>query len=115
METITFIPAKNRTKRIITEHKIDTRSYLIINIIGIFLETIIKNTLKFNKLTSPVEVYDEIVYRQTERPWEIEIDNEIDIDLIEIICGALCKNNKVLIKLEINGRAYYKLNSNENI
>jgi hypothetical protein len=115
MGTITFIPAKNMTKRTLHGYKIDTRSYLIINIIRIILETIVKNTLKFNKLTSTDEVYDDIVYRQTERPMEIGFDDEIDIKLIEKTCGALCKGNKVLIKLEINGKAYYKLNSNENI
>jgi hypothetical protein len=75
---------------------------------------IIRNTLKFNKLTSSNEIYENLIAFQNIQIEESDSENAIDIDTIENICDTLCVNKGVLIKLKKNNECFYKLNITEN-
>lgn len=96
-------------------NKLNAKEYSLIGNVNIILEVIIKNTLKFNKLTSAEEIYEDMISVQNDKVLEIESNKKVDITSIENLCEALCMNNGVLIKLETNGKSYYKLNYKENI
>lgn len=94
-------------------NKLNSKEYLLIGNINIILGIIIKNILQLNKLTSADEIYEDLDPLQNNRFPEIKSENGACIKLIENICKALCINNGVLVKLEENGKNYYKLNFKE--
>jgi hypothetical protein len=88
--------AKTKTIEIIG---LDDYAYKLINNVDQILETVISNTLKYNKFTTVEEIYDN------------QSIKNIDKFTIESICEALCLNEGLLIKI-INGHKIgYRLHS----
>lgn len=115
METITFKPAYSSIKHAGRGPKLTGHDFSLINNISLILELIIRNTLKFNKLTSADEIYEDMAYLQNYGAPESESGGKLDIKSIESICEVLCVKNGILIKLEKNLKVYYKLKYKENI
>jgi hypothetical protein len=115
METITFIPGFNKVKRSVGRKKLYGREFSLISDINLILELVIRNTLKFNKLTSADEIFNTIALVKNERISGIE--SELDSGAISMInlCNALSENNGILLKFEKNGEIYFKLNFNETV
>jgi hypothetical protein len=109
METITFIPNYHKIRWSGNGEKASISTTSFLTPVNLILELVIRNTLKFNKLTSAEEIYEGIMVR-TEGDTEYEREEKIDINSIENICEVLCRNSGVLLKLERNGKRYYKLN-----
>ena len=112
METMTFIPTNNRVSP--RSKKLNGREYLFIENINFILELIIRNTLKFNKLTSPEEIFESfsLIRNPTSAP---DINIEMDVNTIENICDKFCSKNGILIKLVNKDECYYKLNNHNNV
>lgn len=115
METITFVPNCNKTRKSGDEKKLSSRESSFIANINLILELIIGNTLMFNKLTSAEDICKGISFLTAERSPGPGSDREFDTSQIETLCDALCLKNGILIKLERNGKSYYKLNHLERI
>ena len=108
MDTITIVPASQMINWAGREKKLNKEAYDLIGQINIILELIIINTLQYNKLTIGEEILEKLVSVYFEKDPKIEID--IDLEMIDNICNALCMDNGVLIKLVKNNTSYYKLN-----
>lgn len=113
METITFIPNRDKTRKSVGGRRLNYEESSIINEISTILKLVLRNTLKFNKLTCADEIYNEIAFFNNNVVNGIEPDKEVDLNSIRILCNALCMNNGVLIKIEKNGKSYFKLNYQE--
>jgi hypothetical protein len=114
MESITFVPTYKKIKSSSLGKKLMVKEYSLINNINIILELIIRNTLKFNKLTSTDEIYDNLTGLHDNTVSDLERESEADINTIEKICDIFCENNGVLIKLKKNDECFYKLNYHQN-
>jgi hypothetical protein len=112
METITFIPTQNKIRWNGPGRKLNGKLYSIISNVNNILELIIRNTLKFNKLTSSDEICEYLFILRNGSVTDQNID--LDAESIENICNTLCLNKGVLIKLKKNNQSFYKLNYKEN-
>jgi hypothetical protein len=110
METITFIPGYNKVKRSMGRKKLFEREFSLISDINLILELVIRNSLKFNKLTSADEIFNTIALVKDERISGIESELESGAMSMIDLCNALSENNGILLKLEKNGEIYFKLN-----
>jgi hypothetical protein len=115
METIKFIPNYNRNRNTFGRNMLNYGKAAIISDFNIILELVIRNTLKFNKLTSADEIFDSVAFHNIEKTPGTKQEYEIDINSIKNLCDALCVNNGVLIKFEKKGMSYFKLNLKETI
>ena len=108
MEIMTIAPASQKIKWAVHEKKLSKEAYDLIGQINIILELIIINTLQYNKLTIAEEILEKLVSVYYDKDPKMEIDT--DLEKIDNICNALCRENGVLIKLVKNSTNYYKLN-----
>ena len=108
METFKNIELHNNNLYWSYKQKLNDKENSLIWSINYILELIIKNTLTYNKLTSAGEIHESLTLFLNESPQEQ--DDKYAISSIENICDALCENNGVLKKYEINVKKYYKLN-----
>ena len=112
METMTFTPnydaLKQSSHRI---YKLNGKEHSFISNINLILELIIKNTLKFNKLTSSDEIYDSLMSLTNNDNSDLNKNYEMEVNWIESICDILCANNGILIKLQKKDECFYKLNN----
>ena len=115
METIKFIPNYNRNRNSFGRNMLKYGKAAIISDFNIILELVIRNTLKYNKLTSVDEILDSIAFQNVEKKPGTVPEYGIDINSIKNLCDALCVNNGVLIKFEKQGMSYFKLNLKETI
>jgi hypothetical protein len=110
MESITFKPTYRRTSSDLNEKKLNSKTYSLISKINFVLEIIVRNTLKFNKLTSPEEIFERYLAQNESTDAISDIITDLDIDQIKKICDAMCKTKGVLVKLSKNEENFYKLN-----
>ncbi len=116
MVSITFIPTSSRIKYSANlEKKLSGKDYSLIRNINLILELIISNTLRYNKLTSTDEIYENLkTFQNSNVPYE-EKEVELDVNSIENICNIFCEGKGVLIKLKRNNECFYKLNNHVNL
>jgi hypothetical protein len=108
METITFIPTNNRTRPGEPGSIADNNARPIFGKINFILSMVMRNTLKFNKLTSADEITEHFIalYDESDRKPGFFLDH----DAVENICDILSKDIGILLKLRKNDKSYYKLN-----
>jgi hypothetical protein len=115
MGSIKFIPTQKRIRWPGRGKILNNKTYALIANINFILEMIIRNTIKFNKLTSADEIYENLMSVLSNGAANPAVVYEMDVITIIDICDALCGEKGVLIKLKKNDESLYRLNYHEEV